>query len=89
MRGPAVIYVGNLPDKVREQDLLEVFEKVPQGSSARRRVPGILGTALSFLIVRSMDASVLWISRCPQDRHHLRSSSSKNPGASSEEPWNG
>jgi len=27
MRGPAVIYVGNLPDKVREQDLLEVFEK--------------------------------------------------------------
>lgn len=28
MRGPAVIYVGNLPTDIKERELQEIFEKV-------------------------------------------------------------
>jgi hypothetical protein len=28
MRGPGVVYVGNLPDGVRESEVSELFEKV-------------------------------------------------------------
>jgi RNA recognition motif-containing protein len=29
MRGPAVVYVGNLPNDIKERELQELFDKVP------------------------------------------------------------
>lgn len=28
MRGPGVLYVGNLPETIREQELHDIFDKV-------------------------------------------------------------
>jgi hypothetical protein len=86
MRGPAVIYVGNLPEKIREQDLQDAFEKVCIEEALHEDRPLLTGYKwLEPVVLCSMDASVLSISRCLQDHHPLRSSSSKSPGGS----WRG
>jgi hypothetical protein len=35
MRGPAVVYVGNLPNDIKERELQELFDKVPFAPSAQ------------------------------------------------------
>jgi len=37
MRGPGVLYVGNLPDGVREGDIADAFDKVRSGAASEWR----------------------------------------------------
>jgi RNA recognition motif-containing protein len=45
MRGPAVIYVGNLPNDIKERELQELFDKVRGRESAGSSKKAIWGAS--------------------------------------------
>lgn len=56
MRGPAVIYVGNLPNDIKERELQELFEKASSRSQTMQTFSVQLPTRLMHTLLGDLAA---------------------------------
>lgn len=67
MRGPAVVYVGNLPNDIKERELQELFDKVRRALQLRRSWTGSFYACMAQLTSVARLVVAVW---CYQGHRH-------------------